>query len=172
MAVLAHYGLVCSSCSESRIGALQIDHINGGGRQHLQQLSNADTIALYLHQQFRETGAYPLGYQTLCANCNTKKHAIGITPPSTPNAIRNKRYRDRVKRTFMDLLGARCACGQSDMDVLTAGHPNGDGADHRREVSDGKAGFFFYHALLKSPDLTGRTIICQCFSCNCDEAYG
>jgi len=165
--VISHYGLKCSTCGEDRIGALQIDHIFGGGRQHIKNI-RAD-LTSHLYHQYIKTGDFPPEYQTLCANCNIKKH--NMPQSHNASAIRAKRHRIKVKLEFMNRLGAKCfECGCSDIDVLTAGHPNNDGAQHRREVSSSKAGHSFYKALLESGDFS--KVVCQCFSCNCHEAYG
>ena len=49
--------------------SLQIDHINGGGRRHTQQIQ-AQGTHLYLWLVHHN---YPQGFQVLCANCNTIK---------------------------------------------------------------------------------------------------
>ena len=48
------------------IRALQIDHINGGGRQHRKQMGS--TIKFYKYVL-----AHPEEFQLLCANCNQIK---------------------------------------------------------------------------------------------------
>lgn len=63
--VLTHYagGLPkCTRCGFSDIRALSIDHINGGGNRHRQEIKR--TFYHWLIQQ-----NYPLGYQVLCMNC-------------------------------------------------------------------------------------------------------
>ena len=66
--VLTHYGkgsLACVTCGESRLSCLSIDHINGGGTKHRRSLGRAGRdFYRWLRSQ-----DYPLGYQTLCMNC-------------------------------------------------------------------------------------------------------
>lgn len=63
--VLTHYGngkLACVKCGFIDIRALSIDHINGGGGKHTRNLSTS------LYRWLIKNG-YPIGYQTLCMNC-------------------------------------------------------------------------------------------------------
>lgn len=57
----------CCNCGFDNIHALQLDHINGGGRQHRISLASQGSHNIY--QWLRREG-YPKGYQVLCANCN------------------------------------------------------------------------------------------------------
>lgn len=63
--VLTHYGdgkLACVLCGFDDVRALSIDHINGGGAKHIRSL----------HKPFYQwliEEAYPIGYRTLCMNC-------------------------------------------------------------------------------------------------------
>lgn len=64
--VLTHYGnnrLACMKCGNTDIRVLSIDHISGGGGKHLRGLRGI-RIYHWLIQQ-----SYPVGYQTLCMNC-------------------------------------------------------------------------------------------------------
>jgi len=65
--VLTHYGSrldypSCVGCEESRLNCLTIDHIHGGGREHLTKIGGHVYDWLKQH-------SYPTGYQTLCMNC-------------------------------------------------------------------------------------------------------
>lgn len=74
--VLRYYGngqLACSQCSEKRIECLSIDHINGNGSAHRKTLGG-DNIFRWLKRN-----SYPLGFRTLCMNCqfcNWKRRKI------------------------------------------------------------------------------------------------
>ncbi len=59
-------GTVCVRCGFSDIRALQIDHINGGGKKHIESFSSNKTY----HKYVRE---HPKEFQVLCANCNRIK---------------------------------------------------------------------------------------------------
>lgn len=75
-------GKKCVKCGYDKdIRALQVDHINGGGREHHKKHSNytfyKDVIA-----------SNGVGYQILCANCNIiKKFENNELPRNQPNSI-------------------------------------------------------------------------------------
>jgi len=62
----AYGGLKCVHCGTTDPDVLQIDHINGGGTQHLKE------IGYKIYAWLRKQG-FPPGYQVLYANCDTKK---------------------------------------------------------------------------------------------------
>ena len=67
--VLTVYGngkCACVQCGFSDLRALSIDHINGKGRQHAESIRRSGTSTLYF---WLKKNNYPLGYQTLCMNC-------------------------------------------------------------------------------------------------------
>jgi hypothetical protein len=77
--VLIHYGgdpPKCACCGESNINFLTIDHINGGGTKHTQQVGPGDTLIRWIVKN-----DYPNMFQILCYNCNCgrAKHN-GICP--------------------------------------------------------------------------------------------
>lgn len=77
--VLKYYGngrLACVQCSEERIGCLSIDHINGGGNKHRKMLGLRAGIHFY--QWLRKQG-YPLGFRTLCMNCQFCNRPTRVT---------------------------------------------------------------------------------------------
>jgi hypothetical protein len=70
--ILSHYSenskeLKCRRCGFSDIRALTIDHINGGGGIHRQQLKNTHR-GIHFYVWLKKNG-FPLGFQTLCMNC-------------------------------------------------------------------------------------------------------
>ena len=65
--VLEYYGgnpPKCACCGENHIEFLCIDHINGGGNEHLRKIGIA-----YLYAWLRKKN-FPKGYRVLCHNCN------------------------------------------------------------------------------------------------------
>lgn len=73
--VLEYYGggkLACAHCGFSDIRALSIDHIDGRGKQHRQNLGISRSLTFYRWLQGQD---YPKGYQTLCMNCQFVKRA-------------------------------------------------------------------------------------------------
>lgn len=75
---LVHYGkggdAVCVCCGESEPAFLTLDHVDGGGNRARQT-----SRGYKLFRHLRRDG-YPLGYQTLCFNCNWGKYALGRCP--------------------------------------------------------------------------------------------
>jgi hypothetical protein len=72
-AVLNYYGNQCACCPESERVFLEIDHINNNGAAHRKEIGNLLTEFLYKNK-------FPLGYQTLCRNCNWAKYVLGTCP--------------------------------------------------------------------------------------------
>jgi len=73
---LSHYAgaldVRCAYCEEADLTVLQLDHINGGGRQQRKEMGLASAgYGFYL--KLKKLG-YPEGFQVLCANCNIRKH--------------------------------------------------------------------------------------------------
>ena len=69
--VIDHYGGKCACCGFDEIGALVIDHIDGGGLADKRNkgLRNGSQMHTWLYKH-----GFPDGYQVLCANCNTSKY--------------------------------------------------------------------------------------------------
>ena len=66
--VLTHYGhnkLACVICGENRIDCLSIDHINGDGWK---DKNTSHRGGYNLYRKLRRDN-YPIGFQTLCMNC-------------------------------------------------------------------------------------------------------
>ncbi len=67
--ILTHYGngkLVCTTCGEGRIECLSIDHMNNNGNQHRKEIGNLSGNGFY---SWLKRENLPIGYQTLCMNC-------------------------------------------------------------------------------------------------------
>jgi len=82
---LTYYGkgeLACVRCGYNDIRALSIDHVKGDGKA-LRDLGELTGVALY--RRLKNLG-FPVGYQTLCMNCQWIKrkenHEDGGTKPS------------------------------------------------------------------------------------------
>ena len=67
------YGHKCACCGSERARHLAIDHIEGGGNKHREELGGG---GLVMFRWLRDND-YPEGFQTLCHNCNFEKHAYG-----------------------------------------------------------------------------------------------
>ncbi|MEK6897602.1 MAG: hypothetical protein AABW93_03675 [Nanoarchaeota archaeon] len=73
MGALEAYGMKCACCGESELKFLSIDHINGGGGKHRRKLKGH-------FYQWLKVNKYPVGFQTLCHNCNQAKGYYGQCP--------------------------------------------------------------------------------------------
>ena len=74
---LKHYGgdpPRCACCGEHRVRFLHIDHIGGGGAQHLQSLRSHSISQWLIAEQM------PNGFRVLCANCNMALGLFGRCP--------------------------------------------------------------------------------------------
>jgi hypothetical protein len=165
MEVLTHYGngeLCCCLCrKETRIGALQIDHIDGRTN-----LKNPDENGYRMYMDLKKRN-YPSGYRTLCANCNKLEFLRRRIVSSAALNVTQREYRRSMKlKVLTKIGGAKCVeCGNVDLDILTVHHINGNGSLHRKQC-----GLRIYDMLLQ-----GRTPVsgleCRCLSCNCNDAW-
>jgi len=69
--VLKHYGTACACCGITE--RLTIDHVNGDGRTHRQELFGRQKIGSYPFYLWLIRQGFPDGYQTLCLPCNQSK---------------------------------------------------------------------------------------------------
>lgn len=76
MELIQAYGDRCACCGESALEFLTIDHIEGGGSRHREELRKAGS-GLY---SFLKNSGFPAGYQTLCMNCNFSRGKYGTCP--------------------------------------------------------------------------------------------
>lgn len=161
--VFAHYGgSRCSMCPETRLGALGLNHILGGGKTHRKEIGPGQ-----FYRWIRDHN-YPPDFRVLCSNCNIIAHLERLQNVSlsmTHDAVKlRKRYAD-AKQKMMEMLGGSCViCRKSDLRILTVHHVQGDGAAHRKKISRGNADYLFYREVMKTGNTQG--LECRCFSCN------
>lgn len=72
--VLQHYGMKCACCGESDIRFLTIDHRDGGGRKHREEIGTGPGVPFY---RWLKANNYPEGYTVLCFNCNCGRSVNG-----------------------------------------------------------------------------------------------
>jgi hypothetical protein len=65
----------CACCGEHWPIFLGIDHMNGQGAKHREEVGRGAV----LHRWLKNSG-YPPGFQVLCFNCNFAKHRKGQCP--------------------------------------------------------------------------------------------
>lgn len=74
--IVGAYGGKCKCCSESRLYALTIDHINGDGKADRSKFKSPSIFYRWLRNN-----NYPKDkYQLLCMNCNMGKYFYDICP--------------------------------------------------------------------------------------------
>lgn len=138
--VIGHYSqgtYKCASCGDRHMEFLEIDHINGGGKQHKRSIPGNDTY------RWLRKNNYPSGYQVLCSNCNMKKVKLDAKERGTNGTISQQKYYQRNQRDRLETFNhysqngiIQCACcGITDTDLLCLDHKNGDGAEHRRNLT-------------------------------------
>jgi hypothetical protein len=74
--IIEAYGSVCACCGESERGFLTIDHINGGGQDHVRRVGN-------IHRMYIEivSEGFPKDkYRVLCWNCNAVQRYGAVCP--------------------------------------------------------------------------------------------
>lgn len=76
--VFNHYGAKCACCGESEPLFLAIDHVENDG--HLHRKKNGKSTHNNIYGWLVRNG-FPLGFQTLCMNCNHGKHRNGGVCP-------------------------------------------------------------------------------------------
>lgn len=70
-AVFDHYGHACACCGSA--DRLTIDHINGDGRQHREDLFGRNQCGSMVMYLWLIRNGFPDGFQALCLPCNTSK---------------------------------------------------------------------------------------------------
>lgn len=75
ISALLAYGWSCACCGEDRYEFLVIDHVNGGGNKHRNEIGGGHLIYYWLADN-----DYPQGFQVLCQNCNSARGHYGYCP--------------------------------------------------------------------------------------------
>ncbi|HDX9663271.1 TPA: hypothetical protein ROX91_001970 [Bacillus cereus] len=93
--VLSHYSNgvpKCDCCEENRIEFLALDHIDGGGKKHI------ESIGFRLERWIRKNG-FPDGFRVLCHNCNFALGHYGYCPHNSESLVEKeiKYYHDNYK---------------------------------------------------------------------------
>lgn len=65
----------CNFCGINDIDVLCIDHISGNGNKHRRKVFGSLSGGSNMYRWLKNN-SYPEGFQTLCANCNTKKRIV------------------------------------------------------------------------------------------------
>jgi hypothetical protein len=74
--VIDHYGGACACCGEDRHEFLAIDHINGGGRKHRDEIGWGSSKL----ERWIIKNNFPDNFRILCNNCNMAYGTYGYCP--------------------------------------------------------------------------------------------
>ena len=156
---------ICKWCGEMDIGILTIDHIDGNGGNHRREIFNNKRKAGSTMYRWLKKNNYPDGFQVLCCNCQFRKRAVEMRPvnPTHRQLMRAKCRRLLKIQCLKNYGGCQCSCGEKDLDVLTLGHVNDDGAKHRRET--GTFGCNFYYLLRNNNFPNDPPLNVECMNC-------
>jgi len=172
--ILTHYSegtLKCKSCQDSHIEFLEIDHINGGGNKHKEEIKTLFYVWL-------KRNNFPEGYQVLCSNCNMKKVKDISKSKGVGGTIEQQKYYKRNLSLRQDLFShymtdgkMKCSCpgcSVDDPDLLCMDHKNNDGAEHRESLGiknkKGNKGNLMYMWIKRNNYPPDFRILC--FNCN------
>lgn len=159
--VLEHYGGECVCCGENDYEFLEIDHINGGGRKHRQEVGSHLIDWIINHD-------FPTDLRILCANCNRGFGKFGDCPhhrePTPPTSKKRIRYR-RHRLSCIQHYGGKCqCCGESNWAFLEFDHIDNDGKIHRKLIDSTQ----MPHWLIINNFPSNIQLLC----CNCNKAKG
>lgn len=91
---------------------------------------------------------------------------------SNPEKVKaqGQAYRDKKRAEVLAAYGGKCACcGEDGEPFLTIDHVNGNGAEHRRQLNNGKwrtvSSDIFYGWLRRNNYPEGFQVLC--YNCNC-----
>ena len=76
------YGGGCACCGETEYTFLTVDHINGGGKAHRQEVGRSTAA---LHRWLRNNGYPKEDFRILCFNCNSGTYLNGGICPHQKN---------------------------------------------------------------------------------------
>jgi hypothetical protein len=83
---------------------------------------------------------------------------------------RRRQRRAELRRRVFEVYGTRCICCGSG-DDLTLDHPDGDGAEHRRELFGTQTGGHHFYRWLDREGWPGGYVT-MCHPCNRSKATG
>ena len=157
----------CICCGEMNINVLALDHINNNAKEDNSNRGGQAGVfrrALKLKDKTQ--------YQTLCYNCNWKKHLANLQSKWKygKTNIRLRKISHRYKTTciahYSNNTNKCCQCGNNDMDVLCLDHINDDGNTHRKNLNKGvnKGGKWFYVWLIRNSFPSILQVLC--LNCN------
>lgn len=108
----------------------------------------------------------------MCKRCAEKQRLYSAEWRKN-NPQKGAAYRRKAKEDVLNAYGNKClCCGETAFEFLTIDHPKGDGAAHRKLVSNGGkggGGTNMYLRLRREGYPPGLRILC--WNCNCSKYY-
>ncbi len=153
-------GCECRSCHyDTNVYALQIDHIDGNGREDERRLGRSHAMYRYylLHP---EEALSKL--QVLCANCNYIKRYHTDVVDELLATSETFRLRYRILSSFALIQCVGCSFG--DIRALQLDHKNSDGAIVRRQFSNSSSRIYYHY--LRNPESVQIELQILCVNCN------
>ena len=158
--VFKYYGQKCAHCGIADFDCLSIDHINGGGSQHVKQINH------HLYSWLIQNN-YPDGFQTLCMNCQRIKvieNQEACKKQSIRHAQIRKWHRNRTKKIKLYYGGCCSICKCNDWEVLEFDHVNNNGGEFRK--NNNIYNITQYLNKYKLPTLSSIGLQLLCANCN------
>lgn len=114
--VVEQYGGVCACCSEAELGFLTLDHIDGGGKAHREEVFASGRGDLWL---WAWRNGCPDTLRLLCFNCNSGRARNGGVCPherayGPPGVIVGPK---RIPAAARMAIVARYAAGERQIDL-------------------------------------------------------
>ncbi len=129
----------CVCCGETNINVLALDHINNDAKQdNTNRGGQAGVFRRALKLKDKTL------YQTLCYNCNWKKHIANLKDnrKNHKENIHGRKMKQNRKikciAHYSNNTNKCCNCGNNDMEVMCLDHINNDGNIHRKGLNNGK----------------------------------
>ena len=160
----------CVHCGETNINMLALDHINNNANQDNSSRGGQTGVFRRAFKLKNKTQ-----YQTLCYNCNWKKHIANLKSKwkNTKESIRQRNIHQQEKTTciahYSNNQNKCCKCGNNDIEVLCLDHINDDGNIHRKEVAGINKGSI-YRWLIKNNFPSLLQVLC--LNCNIEKERG
>lgn len=164
--VLSHYcegQPKCRLCEEEDVDCLCLDHTNQNGALHRRSITKNRSIYYWARKN-----KYPTFLRCLCHNCNVKEYRKFCGRSES----KHSKYSQAIKKESFSIYcngSIHCnKCSESDLDVLTIDHINGNGSIHRKTIRV-RSGSGFYKWLKRNKYPDGFQVLC--FNCNMKKAF-
>ncbi len=160
--VITHYSnntMQCNDCKDNHYEFLTVDHIDGGGKKHREEIGGGHLVSWLIRNNF------PEGFQVLCYNCNLSK---GYKNNASNNnvsrrALIKRKNRKLVLQYYSNSEIPYCiCCGETRYYYLSIDHIDGIGMKLREEMGD------IVTWLIDNNFPSGYRVLCH----NCNSSLG